>query len=217
MRRSAAFFFVILSWVVSGCSAYEIAILDNTPLKNIEEQNKRMKAVVLPFQMEGAPWGDEFSDSVSLQLMKTGKFEIVERSALKKILSELQITESGLFDAGNGVRIGKLLKADFILLGKGKARSVETFQKTFTNLVDTFSLKIIHVETASNYVIIRKKHGIAWDWPYRAMWCLGLTLIWERQDILVDSTQYDQVAADLVSQLKGSVFKKLPNLPAQLQ
>ncbi len=210
-RRSAFGIGILLLPLLFSCSAYEVAILDNTPLKSLSSKTGRFKAVVLPFRMTGARWGTEFSEAVSLHLIKTGKFEIVERAALRKILREQRITKSGLFDPDTQVKLGRLLGAHFIFLGNGTASVHRDSEgKAYRNLVDTMTLKVIHVETGSNYAIIRKKYGIAWNWPYRAMWCLSMGFVWDRKDILTDSTQYDQVASDLVSELEGTVLDRIP-------
>lgn len=202
----------LLAVACSVCSAYDAALLDNTPLRNLGGQNKRLKVVVLPFGLRGAKWGGEFADAVALQLLKTGKFEVVERSALEQILKEQRITKSGLFDAATGARIGKLLGARFLLIGQGNAltQGRSGGRETSGNLVDTFTLKVVDVETASNYIIVRKRPGASWDWGYRAMYCLGLSLIWSREDVLLQSSEYDRVAVDLVDEMQGPLIKRIP-------
>lgn len=210
--RPFAWLSALLLATALGCSAYDAAILDNTPLKNLQKQQSLLKVIVLPFELRGANWGGEFADAVALQLIKTGKFEVVERSALEQILKEQRITKTGLFDPTTGSRIGKLLGARFILIGQGNALAhVDSqTQKRQDNLVDTFTLKVVDVETASNYIIVRKRPGAGWDWGYRAMWLFGLSLIWSREDVLMESSQYDRVAAELVNEMQGPLINRIP-------
>lgn len=173
--------------------------------------------MVLPFEIRGAHWGSEFADAVALELIKTGKFEIVERSALEQVLKEQRITKSGLFDPVTGAKIGRLLGASFIFVGSGKALETDPYTgRNQANLLDTFTLKVVHVESASNYVIVRKKPGIGWDWSFRAMWCLSLGLIWDRSDILRESSQYDRAAEALVDELRAPLISRLPALPLDI-
>ncbi len=58
------------------------------------------------------------TEVLSTLLFKTGKFNVVERTKLKSIITEQGFTMSGLVDSTkNAVQVGKLLGADFLVTG----------------------------------------------------------------------------------------------------
>jgi hypothetical protein len=57
------------------------------------------------------------SDLVLTELNDAKDLEMVERQALDKVLGELQLSAAGLVRANDAVRAGKLLRADWFLLG----------------------------------------------------------------------------------------------------
>ena len=113
---------------------------------------------------------------------------------MSKILDEQRFTESGLVENETRKRIGQLTGADLIITGVGKALKYDRFGRNYTNLVDTSTISAIDVQTGRHLFTFRKAPGSAWDWRYRAKYILGLTLIWDRDDILVDSSKYDDLA-----------------------
>jgi tetratricopeptide (TPR) repeat protein len=59
----------------------------------------------------------ELGDLVVSELSRASGLELVERQALDKVLSELNLTLAGLVRAKDAVAAGKLLRADWFLLG----------------------------------------------------------------------------------------------------
>jgi TolB-like protein len=76
------------------------------------------------------------SDLVTF-LVKTNKFDVVERSRMKDILAEQEFSESGYISPETAVKLGKLIGADYFVMGK-----IEQFQATAENTkipyTDTF-------------------------------------------------------------------------------
>lgn len=70
-------------------------------------------------------------ESVSGTLSSSREITVVERSQLKKILKELELEQSGVIDAGQVSRAGKLARADVLLLGSftGNAESIQVTLK----------------------------------------------------------------------------------------
>lgn len=56
-------------------------------------------------------------------LVKTNKFDVVERSRMKDILAEQEFSESGYISPETAVKLGKLIGADYFVMGK-----IEQFQ-----------------------------------------------------------------------------------------
>ncbi len=65
----------------------------------------------------GAHLGRAAADELVTQLVKTGKFSVIERDKLDLVLKEQQLSASGAIDPKTVVRLGKLLGVQLILTG----------------------------------------------------------------------------------------------------
>ena len=137
--------------------------------------------------------------------------QVVEREALERILNEQNLSMTGLIDDKSAVKIGKLLGADVILVGRGS--SLRAYHRAYQkgrevpNLIDTFTLKALSVETADILFIVRKEPGIAWTTGYYAKYCCSLSLIWNRNDILIESSRYDDISRQVVQKVLAAIDK----------
>ncbi|PLX68550.1 MAG: hypothetical protein C0603_05195 [Denitrovibrio sp.] len=61
--------------------------------------------------------GDLWLEDLTTAMVNTGQFNVVERSRLGTILTELKLEMSGLTDSSQASKVGKLLNADIILTG----------------------------------------------------------------------------------------------------
>src|SRR5882762_5898791 len=57
------------------------------------------------------------ADLLMAELGVDKRLQFVERQSLNKVLTEIQMTVTGLVRAKDGVRVGKILNADWFLLG----------------------------------------------------------------------------------------------------
>lgn len=77
-------------------------------------------------------WGDKLggaaADEMVTQLLKTGKFSVIERAQLQAILQEQQLGQSGLTNAATAAKVGQLLGAQLILTGSITQFSIERTQ-----------------------------------------------------------------------------------------
>lgn len=95
-----------------------------------------------------------FTEQIAVSLSKNKTFKIVERKDLQKILGELELQSSDLFDEEKSAKLGKFLGAKIILIGKlySKKEKYEIF------------LKEVRVETAEvlsiTKIIIDKNLGL---------------------------------------------------------
>jgi len=64
---------------------------------------------------------------LTTKLISIGKYEVVERTNMDKILKEQKFQKSGCTDSGCAVEIGQLLNTDYIVIG-----SVNKFGSTWT-------------------------------------------------------------------------------------
>ncbi len=65
----------------------------------------------------GLPAQENISDLLLTELSDAKDLEMIERQALDKVLSELQMSTAGLVRATDAVKVGRLLRADWFLLG----------------------------------------------------------------------------------------------------
>jgi len=102
------------------------------------------KVAVLDFQLQGDGFETEDMGSIVAEwfitaLVKTGRFDVVERAMLRKILEEQKMGLSGIVDEQTATKLGKILGVKVIISG-----SVMKLQ----NIIE-INARIIDVETAS--------------------------------------------------------------------
>jgi curli biogenesis system outer membrane secretion channel CsgG len=109
--------------------------------------NKHKKLAVMPFKGKAydtsqAPYfvaEEQVSDMFATQLMGAG-FSIIERTQLQRILSELQLSTSGLLSKSDINKIGKLINVDILVTGNlDKSKFNQSYQ--------TATVKFIDIET----------------------------------------------------------------------
>ncbi len=92
---------------------------------------------VLPFDSEGAPaWGKRAAQYLETLLVESGKFRVVERKKLQRILKEHELGQMGLTEMAKS--LGSFVETDYLLGG------------SITPLGDSYSLnaKLIDIESA---------------------------------------------------------------------
>ncbi len=194
---------IVLFTLFNKCTSTEAAI--QYPDKSKRELGIN-KIAVLTFEIEDAKWDGEFTDSVSLQLAKNLSIAVIEREQLSKVVNEQAFSKTGVIDTQTAVRIGKILGVDALVFGRGSAlRKFDTKGNPIPNLLDTVSLKIVHIESGQVVANARKTPGSDWTPLNLTKFLLSLSLIWDRQDILIESSQYDFVAARLIEAIKSEL------------
>lgn len=164
------------------------------------------KVAVLNFDINNAKWGPEFADSMVHYLLDYGKWEIIEREQIFKILDEQKLSRSGLIDDSQSVQIGKILGVDAIVVGRGTALNYINSKKQRENyLVDTFSMKVVLVQTGAILMQSRKRPGTDWTIPRLLQYGLGLGLIWTKEDIFIETSKYDSVAKRMAKLIASNI------------
>ncbi len=118
-----------------------IALL--VPLSASAEFSKT-KIAVLDFQLQGENFDNKDMGTIVAEwfttaMVREGRFDVVERRMLEKILGEQKLAMSGIVDATSATQIGKLLGVKVIISG-----SVMKFKD-----VTEINARIIDVESAS--------------------------------------------------------------------
>ncbi len=167
---------------------------------------EEISVAVLPFYISNAKWGTEFADAVAFHLRDTGKFRIVERQQLSAIIKEQSISQSGMISDKDRLSIGRIHGVQYLIMGRGTAFTVSTKDKKKADkLVDTFTLNMVDTETGEVVLSARKTEGRAWTGEYRAKYILSGSLIWDKEDILVESTTYDNLAETLTDYIMSRI------------
>lgn len=117
---------------------------------------KKTKIAVLDFELKGQSFETKDMGAIVAEwfitaLVKEGRFEVVERSMLNKILDEQRLGLSGIIDESTATEIGKLLGVKIIISG-----SVLKVQD-----VHEINARIIEVETASIITAENVKSSVA--------------------------------------------------------
>jgi len=85
----------------------------------VSAQSQRLSIVIADFSINGASpaLAKMINEYVINYFTETGKYKVIERAQLNKVLRELRLSNSDLADAGNAIKIGKLLSAYGIVIG----------------------------------------------------------------------------------------------------
>lgn len=77
------------------------------------------RLAVLPFQAKGVSEQDVsvIADLLSSSLANTGSFQVFERNQIDAVLKEIEFSQSSISDAGSQIEVGKLLAADYVVVG----------------------------------------------------------------------------------------------------
>lgn len=104
--------------VVSCVVIFIIFLFSHTAIANF----KRTKVAVLDFQVQGEQldtqdMGKIVAEWLITAMVKDGRFDIIERRLLEKILQEQQVGSSGIVDPESAVRLGKVLGVKTVITG----------------------------------------------------------------------------------------------------
>lgn len=106
--------------LLSGCVSSEQAYFLNTESSaNVyvaPVASSIRKIAVLPFKAETELIGGSVSDMFVTELLRAGRYELVERSQMAKVLGESELALSGLSDA-RAAEVASMLGADGVVIG----------------------------------------------------------------------------------------------------
>ena len=135
----------------------------------------KTKIAVLDFQLKGQ--GFETSDMGKIvaewlitALVKDGRFDVIERSLLEKILGEQKLGTSGLIDANSASKIGKVLGAKVII--SGSVMRLQEVMEVNARIIDVQDASIIAAENVKSRsaakleeLVVRMAEKIIRDFP----------------------------------------------------
>lgn len=119
---------------------------------------EKTKLAVLDFQQQGT--GFETSDMGKIiaewlitALVKEGRFDVVERRMLEKVLAEQQLAVSGLLDAKSTTELGRLLGVKVII--SGSVMKLQNLIEVNARIIDVQDASIIAAESVKSDSAVR--------------------------------------------------------------
>jgi len=130
---------VIIAFFLSGCATTNSVKLETTPSAKVGgvismpsgwddsiidkiKAGKSTKKVLAVLDFEGneklkGKVDLKMSDMLTTSLVKTARFEIVERNKINKVFKEQNFGMSGMVDENTAAEVGKLLGAEYVVFG----------------------------------------------------------------------------------------------------
>lgn len=114
---------------------------------------KKTKIAVLDFQLQGeghrtADMGEIVSEWLITALVKEGRFDVIERRLLKKIMEEQKLAMSGIVDESSATQLGKLLGVKVII--SGSVIKFEDMLEVNARIIDVETATIIAAESVTS-------------------------------------------------------------------
>lgn len=119
---------------------------------------KKTKVAVLDFELQGggfetADMGQIVSEWLITALVKEGRFDVVERRLLKKLMEEQKLVMTGIVDASSATELGKLLGVKAII--SGSVMRVQNIIEVNARIIDVESGSIAAAESVRSTTAIQ--------------------------------------------------------------
>lgn len=140
----------ILQFSVSAAAeesriAVKIKVFSDSVIAGLEEKAPDNASVAITdfdnrsIEAARANLGFAVSEILTEQFQKSGKFRLVEKKQLKKVLNALELGQTGLYDSDKAASIGKLIDAQYLIVGS--VTKISGFYRV--------SVRIVKVETGA--------------------------------------------------------------------
>ena len=156
MKKVGIFILLIL---MVGCAAQKAQISDSSPITldsqlqeltdqivlSLSQQQKSKIAIIEFSDLNGnvTQFGKFLAEELTTRLFLTGKFEVIERQMLNKVMEEHQLTLSGMIDESSAKELGKILGVDAI--ATGSISDLGKYVKVNARLISTESGNVFSV------------------------------------------------------------------------
>ena len=119
---------------------------------------KRTKIAVLDFSLKGAGFETEDMGAIVAEwfitaFVKEGRFDVIERGLLTKILNEQKLGMSGILDETTATKIGKLLGVKIII--SGSVLKLQNILEINARIIDVETASIIAAESVKSSAAVR--------------------------------------------------------------
>jgi curli biogenesis system outer membrane secretion channel CsgG len=104
---------------LAGCSSPSDSYFRGSTDANVyvaPGQQAIKKVAIMPFKAHTELIGASVSDLFVTEILKSGKYELVERSQMSQVLGETELALSGLSEA-KAAEVGALMGADGVIIG----------------------------------------------------------------------------------------------------
>jgi len=121
---------------------------------------KRPVAAIMPFcyHVEAYPEYEKsvsgIADALAVDLLKTNKVRLLERSRVDAVIKEIMLGQTGMIDSGKAAQVGRQLGAQQVILGsivalsvREEGRSVKIAEKTTRWVEIEAEARLVDVET----------------------------------------------------------------------
>jgi curli biogenesis system outer membrane secretion channel CsgG len=159
-------------WLAGCASPQDKYFLETETSSNVfvsDADAKIDKVAILPFKAPTELIGASVSDLFVTEMLKAGRYELVERGQMAKVLSESELALAGL-SASKAVEIGAMMGADGVIIGtvdeystvahRGRTYPVVGFS---VRLIDCASGKVLwsvdHADKAKDKNITLPQHA----------------------------------------------------------
>ena len=119
---------------------------------------KRTKIAVLDFELKGRGFETEDMGAIVAEwfitaFVKEGRFDVIERTLLNKILGEQKLHMSGIIDETTATKIGKLLGVKIII--SGSVLKLQDILEINARIIDVETASIIAAENVKSSAAVR--------------------------------------------------------------
>lgn len=125
------------------------------PLTSAFANSNKPSVAIMPFSDQSPRKGvitqNEINDirlDIETDIVQTGKFRLLTRTEIDKLLAEIQFDNSGLVDPATAAEYGKMIGANYLMLGTITGVS----ESKGKNFIVNVSLRMIEVETAEIFL-----------------------------------------------------------------
>jgi hypothetical protein len=183
-----------------NCSTIDVAVPNDKKLVGGIKN-----AAIRPLEVKTHPkMGEDFADSLGHHFVKSNRIHIVSRSKseLDTILGEQKAARTAIYDEESAPVMGKLKGVDVIFIGNGETIDVDS-----NPILNRFRIKVIDVNTGVSVLSVNKEPGIEWT-PFLVLkYVVGLGLVWDKKDMLVESSNVNHLSEQTVKSILNSLEK----------
>ncbi len=117
----------------------------------------RKKVAVLDFVLQGTGYetdamGKFVSEWFITALVQEGRFDVIERGLMKKILEEQKLAMTGIIDQSTASKLGKILGVDFII--SGTLLKLNNTMEINSRIIEVESGSILAAENVKSYTSV---------------------------------------------------------------
>jgi TolB-like protein len=150
---------MILVLLITACGAQQKQAIKKKPVTldsqledltdqivlSLSEQKKSKIAVIEFSDLEGnvTQFGRYLAEELITRLFRTGRFEVIERQMLNKVMEEHSLTLSGMIDENSAKELGRILGVDAI--ASGSVTDLGNDVKVNARLISTETGKVFSV------------------------------------------------------------------------